>query len=143
MVNKENKMKTIYIAGSLFTPSDRHYLEEIDKIIRAKGFNTYLPHRDAGISLRTDKGAEFFEKDLEAINNCDFIIAILNGTDVDSGTAFEMGLAHSKNIRIYGILNDTRHLNIYSLNVMILNSVIKIINNFHELELLLMEIKNE
>lgn len=42
-------MKKIYIAGPLCTEENRAFLEELDKICKEMGFETFLPHRDAGL----------------------------------------------------------------------------------------------
>ncbi|MFH1307945.1 MAG: nucleoside 2-deoxyribosyltransferase [archaeon] len=134
----------IYIAGPLFTVSDRKFLEEIDKLVKELGFETYLPHRDGGIFKRSFGNSEiFFKKDSEAINNLNIILAVLNGTDVDSGTAWEIGYAYSKGIKIIGFLDDTRKPSSDLLNPMIYNSLAKIFSNLEELKKYFLELKNE
>ena len=44
----------------------------------------------------------------EAIDACDWIIANLDGVDVDSGTAAEIGYGYAKGKRIYGYRGDFR-----------------------------------
>ncbi len=44
----------------------------------------------------------------EAIDRCDWVVAILDGVDVDSGTAAEIGYAFAKGKRIYGYRGDFR-----------------------------------
>ena len=44
----------------------------------------------------------------EAIDSCELIVAILDGTDVDSGTAAEIGYAFGKGKRIIGYRGDFR-----------------------------------
>ena len=41
-------MKQAYIAGPLFDDHEREYLVKIAEIVESFGFNTFLPHRDAG-----------------------------------------------------------------------------------------------
>jgi len=135
-------MKLIYIAGPLFTEEQRRYLEKVEKAIQEIGYKTYLPHRDAGIFKRNENsGEEFFKKDIEKINECNIVVAVLNGSEVDSGTSWEMGFAYSKNIKIYGILDDTRKPSKNLLNPMILNSTTEVVDNIEELKKIL--IKNE
>jgi nucleoside 2-deoxyribosyltransferase len=128
-------MVKIYIAGPLFTEIERGYLEDMDEFIRNLGFNTYLPHRDGGLFIRgVDNSLDFFKKDVDAIKSCNILIAILNGSDIDSGTSWEMGFAYSNGIPIIGMLNDTRKPNLELLNPMILNSSIKIVKDKDELK---------
>jgi len=42
-------MVKIYIAGPLCDEKNRDFLEQIDKICKDLGFETFLPHRDAGL----------------------------------------------------------------------------------------------
>ena len=42
-------MKKAYIAGPLFDDHEREYLEKITEIVEDFGFETFLPHRDAGL----------------------------------------------------------------------------------------------
>ncbi len=117
----------VYVAEPLFTPGERKYAEEIDAILRELGYETYLPHRDAGVFERGKSSSrKFFEHDLELLKKCDFVVAILNGTDVDSGTAWEIGYAYAQGKKIFGILEDTRKPSLDLLNPMIVNSMSEI-----------------
>jgi len=131
-------MNSAYIAGPLFTEADREYLEKIDKLMRSLGYNTYLPHRDAGIFKRGENNSkDFFKKDKNKITECSLMIAVLNGADIDSGTSWEIGFAYSKGIKILGILDDTRKPSNELLNPMILDSINKIVNSLEELRSIL------
>lgn len=134
-------MKKVYIAGPLFTKSERDFLEEIEKEIKEMGFKTYLPHKDGGVFIRGEnKSEEFFKKDLDAMKDSDILITVLNGNEVDSGTAWEIGFAYSKRIKIIGILDDTRKPDNELLNPMIVNSI-KIVNSIEELKKVLQEME--
>jgi len=133
-------MKTIYIAGPLYTEGDRFLLEKIDNICKQAGFNTYLPHRDGGLFIRCEESSrKFFINDLEKLDEISIIIVVLNGSDVDSGTSWEIGYSFSKNKIIIGYIEDSR---IYEynkqLNPMISNSLNKLVKNIEELKMVLM-----
>lgn len=100
----------IYVAGPLFTSAERAYLEQIERICQRAGFTTYLPHRDAGLSSDATSREYVFEKDKTILDEVVLIVAVLNGTDVDSGTAWEMGYAYARGIAILGIADDKRIL---------------------------------
>ncbi len=124
----------IYIAGALFTEGERAVLERIDKLCKENGFETFMPHRDGGIWLRKEENSgQFFEKDKNAIEECGAMIAVLD-YNVDSGTAWEMGYAYSKGLKIIGFVDDIR---IFApdlqLNAMIINSC-RIVCGFDELK---------
>lgn len=129
--------RDIYLSGPLFTPAERAYLEEIDKICQFLGLSTYLPHRDAGFGPAVGASAkQFFVKDLEMLIHSKHVVAVLNGPDVDSGTVWEIGYAYARKKPILGIREDIR---IGELNIMVDYSM-KIVKSFSELESQLKEL---
>lgn len=134
----------IYIAGPLYTPSERQYLEEIAKICHDIGFKTYLPHRDGGLAPASGKITKpYYETDVLALNKCVIVVAILNGYDVDSGTAWEMGYAFAQKRKILGFYEDTRIYDEYaSLNLMI-SSTVELFKTRKELKEKLINLKAE
>ena len=107
--------KMIYLAGPLFSEAERHFLEstagrlahclEIDVVD-----DIFLPHRDAGElggSLLATRPA-IFRSDIEAIDAATVVVAWLDGSDVDSGTAPEVGYAYAKGIPVVGLVTDFR-----------------------------------
>jgi nucleoside 2-deoxyribosyltransferase len=132
-------MKKIYIAGPLFTPPERSLLEEIDNLCRTAGFVTYLPHRDAGLFNREETPSRFFfEKDLERLDESELIIAVLNGAEIDPGTAWEMGYAFARGKKIIGFLDDSRIYEPYQqMNPMLINSLAALTESLDELRQIL------
>lgn len=104
----------IYVAGPLFAEHERRYLEEIVGTIATKlsldpKRNFFLPHRDAGDIGVAERGREHvFEDDIVELQKSDLVVALLDGSDVDSGTALELGVAFAMNKKIFGILTDWR-----------------------------------
>lgn len=99
----------VYIAGPLFTPGERLYLERLAREIDALGFSTYLPHRDAGLASGDRRNTRhLFAADIAALDRARVIVAVLNGPDVDSGTAFEIGYAVAKGVPVLGLYEDSR-----------------------------------
>ena len=129
-----NSLK-IYIAGPLYTEGERWYLERIDQVCRNLGFETYLPHRDAGICPPSGEGGEvFFQADLQELREADLVVAVLNGQSIDPGTAWEMGFAYSRGCQIVGIFEDTRiHDPRANINLMIYYST-ELCNTMNALE---------
>ena len=99
-------MDYVYIAGPLFDDHERSYLESISKIFEERGYETFLPHRDAGVvkgGYTKDIKDQIFITDIEALNKASIVVALLTGRDVDSGTAAEIGYAFAKEKTIIGI----------------------------------------
>jgi len=98
-------MKTVYIAGPLFTVGERYFLEKIERICAKNGLKTILPHRDAD---QTASPKQIFEEDIKLLKDADIVVAVLDGPDIDSGTAFEVGYAFFSGKYIIGIRTDYR-----------------------------------
>lgn len=104
----------IYIAGPLFNTHERMYLEQIAAALEELGFETFLPHRDAGILGALSVIGErqrLFRDDMEALGACDIVVALLTGADHDSGTCGELGYAYAKGKLCIGISDDVRRMN--------------------------------
>ena len=129
-------MPKIYIAGPLFTEGERWLLERIDVICREIGYETYLPHRDAGLFNRDGDSSPFFRQDLERLQEADAVVAVLNGFDVDSGTAWEMGYFYALGRdAIIGYLHDSRLPHPRAqLNPMIWNSLVALVHDLDALK---------
>jgi len=136
-------MSKIYIAGALFSPFERANLEKIDSLCKELEFTTYLPHKDGGLFVREgNNSSSFFIADRDNIDTSKIIIAILNGTDIDSGTSWEIGYGYSKQKIIIGYLEDIRIFNLNKqLNPMILNSLNQIAYNLESLREILKRLK--
>jgi len=130
----------IYIAAPLFSEMERDYIDKIVDIISKKlNLNQqndfFIPHRNNEYTWES----KIYQTNIENLNQCDMMIAILDGKDVDSGTAFEIGYFTSQDKPIFGLLTDKRsynedgNLNL-KLNIMILESLnLHISDNINDL----------
>lgn len=106
--------KKIYVAGPLFNTPERMYLELIAGALEQAGYETFLPHRDAGIlgDLNDIRERErLFRSDMQALDACQMVVALLTGADHDSGTCGELGYAYAKGKPCIGISDDVRRIN--------------------------------
>ena len=108
-------MKKVYIAGPLFDDHERNYLEKISNILERNSFETFLPHRDAGLvegEFTIKKKSTIFDTDMEFLESAYIVVALLTGRDVDSGTSAEIGYAYALNKQLIGInANNIKVLN--------------------------------
>jgi nucleoside 2-deoxyribosyltransferase len=102
-----------YLAGPLFSDQDRRTLEQIARHLEERNVRVFLPHRDVGdlgsVSVDESRGIirdKIFLGDLVAIREADFLVALLDGQDSDSGTCVELGIAFSRGIPIFGLKTD-------------------------------------
>jgi nucleoside 2-deoxyribosyltransferase/SAM-dependent methyltransferase len=93
----------IYLATALFTAAEQAFAAALTAEIEALGYEMYSPWRDAGDAAlvaahgedwpRTN--AEIARRNLRAIESCDWVLAVVEGADVDAGVAMEVGYAHA------------------------------------------------
>ena len=106
--------KTIYLAGPLFSEAEQDFNRKLRDILVKRGFSVFLPQEDSNdtTSMRHAQKQEYvFDKNCKAIDNSDIIVAVLDGgSDVDSGTAWELGYAYSKGKVVLGLKTDFRTL---------------------------------
>lgn len=101
-----------------------------------KGFSVFLPQIDAedAAAEREKQNQEcIFKKCLEGVNSSDIVVAVLDGVDVDSGTAWELGYAYSRGKPIIGLRTDFRTLSDGVVNLMVEMSVIALARDEDEL----------
>ena len=79
-------------------------LTSVAKIIALQNMPYGAARRDAWRDLNEEIGA----RNRTAIDECDMIFAVLDGVDVDSGTAAEIGYAFAKGRPILGYRGDFR-----------------------------------
>lgn len=103
----------IYLAGSIFTPYERAFLEDCASRLRAEGFDVFVPHEQGLVGLDATPSA-VFAVDAGGVEAADAVLAVLDGPAVDDGTACEIGLFHGLKQRdperkgVVGLLTDLR-----------------------------------
>jgi nucleoside 2-deoxyribosyltransferase len=106
--------KRIYVAGPLFNTHERQYLMQITEQLEAMGYRCFLPHRDVGLVgdlAHFSNRQRIFQADMDALDDCDIVVALLTGADHDSGTCGEIGYAYAKGKPCIGITDDLRGIN--------------------------------
>jgi nucleoside 2-deoxyribosyltransferase len=103
----------IYLAGSIFTPYERAFLDDCASRLRSEGFDVFVPHEQGLVGLDATAAA-VFEVDADGVESADAVLAVLDGPVVDDGTACEIGLFHGLKQRdperkgVVGLLTDLR-----------------------------------
>ena len=115
----------VYLASPLgFAASTRPYMDELERALAATGMDVINPwksdfsaafQRANAIADHAERvaalgrvNAEVARKNEESIRASDMVLAVLDGVDVDSGTASEMGFAFALGKRVHGLRTDTR-----------------------------------
>jgi nucleoside 2-deoxyribosyltransferase len=95
----------IYLAGPLFTAPERDWNDGLAARLMAGGHDVYLPQAHPAPE-RT--GRAIFLKDLEGLEWADGVVAMMDGPDPDSGTAWECGYAYAKGKPVVLFRSDLR-----------------------------------
>ena len=82
----------LYFAGPLFTSAERAWNNAVATALRDGGHDVFLPQeQEPG-----KDAAGIFSTDVGGIDWADALVAIMDGPDPDSGTAWECGYAYGK-----------------------------------------------
>src|SRR5262249_18482694 len=98
----------LYVAAPLFTEAERAFNLVLARALEAEGHQVYLPQRDTPSSDAADRTTTIFYANLAALRKADGVVAVCDGSQVDDGTAWEIGYAYDKNIQIFGLRTDVR-----------------------------------
>ncbi len=104
--------KQIYLAGPLFSQAEMDFNVLLRDRLVDMGFSVFLPQEDGNDTEAgriEERQKKIFENDVKGIDESDIMLAVLDGgSDVDSGTAWEMGYAYAKGIPVLGLKTDFR-----------------------------------
>jgi nucleoside 2-deoxyribosyltransferase len=96
----------LYFAGPLFTTPERTWNAEVTAALRAAGHEIFLPQeQEPG-----KDGPGIFATDVGGIDRADGLVAIMDGPDPDSGTAWEVGYAFGMKKPVVVVRTDFRAL---------------------------------
>ena len=108
----EFSMYKIYLAAPLFSEAEREFNAKIAGILREKKYVVHLPQEVGDDSSTRDEAetGRIFEYNLKALDECDIVVAVVDGADADSGTAWEIGYAYAVKKRIILLRTDFRRV---------------------------------
>ncbi len=135
-------MPLAYIAGPLFNEGERWWIETIEDLVRNAGFGTFLPHRD-NPPKTAHNAREIYENDKRGLDECELIVANLNGLTTDDGTAWELGYGFANGKYAIGYFSDWRQRfpNGERVNLMIEESLDELVDSLDALQAALGEWK--
>ena len=102
------------LAGPLFTPYQRSFLDQLATRLRDLDIEVFVPHEHLLDGPLTP--TEVFHTDAQGVRAADVVLAVLDGAEVDDGTACEIGmfaeLLHTgtRSGAIIGLMTDIRTL---------------------------------
>lgn len=89
----------VYLAGPFFTLGERWLVDRARAALDGLGARVFSPIHDVGPG-----GIEVAQIDLDALDDCDVVLALLDG--FDPGTIYEAGWAARENIPIVGFSSE-------------------------------------
>lgn len=96
----------VYFASPLFTTPERTWNAEVAAALRAAGHEVFLPQeQEPG-----KDGPGIFATDVGGIDWADGLVAIMDGPDPDSGTAWEVGYSFGRKKPVVLVRTDVRAL---------------------------------
>jgi nucleoside 2-deoxyribosyltransferase/predicted secreted protein len=102
----------VYLAAPLFSEAERSYNVSLTSLLKKNLFEVYLP-QEAGDDSDTRKESEqqsLFAANLRELEDSDVVVAIIDGADADSGTAWEMGYAFAHKKPVFALRTDFRRV---------------------------------
>ena len=96
----------IYIAAPFFNLAERWVVEEVRNQLLAMNVPVFSPLHDVG----EGPGEVVAPLDLQGLDECQAVLAILNGAD--AGTIFEIGYAVARAIPVVGLAQNMRQENV-------------------------------
>lgn len=101
-----------YLANGLFSLGDRLVNEKLAEEIRqaVPGIELYVPQENGAINDKSSyaDSLSIAEADLNMLQQSDVLIAVLDGVEIDSGVAAEIGAFSMLNRPIVGVFTDVR-----------------------------------
>jgi nucleoside 2-deoxyribosyltransferase len=130
-------MIRIYLSGPLFSRAEIEWGRRVKAFLDERlegienGIEILWPHE-----IPAGSAEKIFQANLQAMNQCDLMVAILDGPQVDDGTAWEIGYFFSSGRRVLGLRTDLRRageFDVSRVNLMVECSCIQIASNLEEL----------
>lgn len=100
----------VYLAAPLFSEAERSYNARLADFLRSHYYEVFLP-QDSGDNHAVrgmEEHRRIFLRNRKAIHDTDIVVAVLDGADADSGTAWEMGYAAALGKKVVAIRTDFR-----------------------------------
>jgi len=100
----------VYLAAPLFSEAEKAYNLQVRDLLHSHLFEVYLPQTVGDDTACRESSAHkwIYEQHLQALGRVDFVVAIIDGADADSGTAWEMGYASAHGVPVVTLRTDFR-----------------------------------
>ncbi|MDG6991348.1 MAG: nucleoside 2-deoxyribosyltransferase [Nitrososphaerota archaeon] len=105
----------VHLTAPHFTAAEWRSAKELNQILSTLGFDVTFPPGAKGVgesilSGREDVWPAPFREKVRSLNECDAVVALLEGSDCNSELGWDCGYAYSKYKPVFGMRTDTRTL---------------------------------
>lgn len=102
----------VYLAAPLFSEAERVFNASVARLLRTHLFEVHLPQEAGDDSDARDiqEQERLFLLNKTALERSDIVVAIIEGADADSGTAWEMGYAFAQGKPVIALRTDFRRV---------------------------------
>jgi len=124
----------IFLAAPLFSEAERAFNAQIAKNLRENCFEVWLAQEAPFLQHgHHEEKKRIYEDDILALKTSDVVVAVLDGAEVDSGVAYEMGYAKALGKPLVGLKTDYRTFSgMEEVNLMLAVSVSALCKNINE-----------
>ena len=100
----------IYLAAPLFSQAERDFNQRLSDVLTSHHYLVYLPQEagDDTCFRGHEAHREIYRNNLGALRSVDVVVAVVDGADADSGTAWEMGYANGIGTPVIALRTDFR-----------------------------------
>lgn len=105
----------IYLAAPLFSEAERAYNAALARLLQEHLFEVYIPQDVGDDSAGRDlaEHRRMFAAHQQALDDADAVVAVIDGADADSGTAWEMGYASARGKPVFALRTDFRKVGLH------------------------------
>ena len=108
-MEQENRSpEHLYLAGPLFSDAERAYNLRLRDLLAGRGYRVYLPQETGEGSEGPGRDRAIFRSHVAALRDAGCVVAVCDGADADSGTAWEIGYAVARGIPVIALSTDRR-----------------------------------
>lgn len=117
----------IYLAASVFSAFERKRNLEIATYLERLGHKVFLPQQIRDEQGNRPAAHQIFSSCVRGMDMADIVVAMVDGSEVDSGVAWELGYAYARSIRIIAVRSDYRAAESGAVNIMIQESATRFV----------------
>ncbi len=100
--------RRIYLAAPLFSDAERAFNVMLRDFLAARGYQVYLPQETGDGLAGPERDTAIFESHVAALDTAVCVVAVCDGADTDSGTAWEIGYAVARGTPVIALSTDRR-----------------------------------